>query len=139
MHVSSIISRANERMYYVRACRKANLLSDVGLCTYKTKIRPLLQYASSIWGGLSEYLADDLQKVHDRCLSIIGFPRDTLDPLGQRRDNKTRKELARISNDITNNYNLRSKVKEPNIRIPMSYTERHRQSFIPRAIRLIHS
>ena len=28
--------------------------------------------------------------------------------------------------DITNNYNLRSKVKESNIRIPMSYTERHR-------------
>ena len=80
---------------------------------------------------------------------MIGLPRDTLDPLAQRRDNQTRKELARIreydscsrliSNDITNNYNLRSKVKEPNIRIPMSYTERHRQSFISRTIRLIHS
>ena len=116
---------------------------------YTTKIRPLLEYASPIWCGLSGYLADDLQKIQDRCLNMIGLPRDTLDPLAQRRDNQTRKELARIreydscsrliSNDITNNYHLRSKVKEPNIRIPMSYTERHRQSFIPRAIRLIHS
>ena len=109
----------------------------------------VLEYASPIWVGLSGYLADDLQKVQDRCLKIIGLPGDTLDPLTQRRDNQTREEIARIqecdscslliSNDITNNHNLRSKLKEPNIRIPMSYTEWHRQSFIPRAIRLIHS
>ena len=139
-------------MYHVTACRKANLPSDVGLSIYTTKIRPRLEYASPIWGGISRYLADDLQNFQDRCLNIEIYQRyirDILDPLAQRRDNQTRKEFARIrecdscsrliSNDITNNYNLRSKVKEPNIRIPMSYTERHRQSFISRTIRLIRS
>ena len=83
-----------------------------------------------------------------RYITPTRLPRDTLDPLAQRRDNQTRKELAQIpecdscsrliSNDITNNYNLRSKVKESNIRIPMSYTERRRQSFIDQTYTLLN-
>ena len=53
-HVSTIIKKVNKRIYHVRACRKANLLTDIGLTTYCTKIRPLLEYAAPIWGGLSE-------------------------------------------------------------------------------------
>ena len=80
-HVSDIVTRANKRMYYLRVCRKANLPKDIGLTTFLTKIRPLLEYASPIWGGLPTYLEEDLQRVQNRCLNIIGLPRNTVDSL----------------------------------------------------------
>ena len=48
-YVSTIVKKASKRIYFVRACRKANLRSNIGLITYCTKIRPLLEYVAPIW------------------------------------------------------------------------------------------
>ena len=67
------------------------------------------------WGGLSGYLADDLQKVQGRCLNRIGLPRDTLDPLVQRRDN-SHSHLLRNNQSLT---------------LPRCRTDRFKRSFVP--------
>ena len=41
-----------------------------------TKIRPVLEYALPVWGGLPIYLEEDLQRAQNRCLNVIGLPRD---------------------------------------------------------------
>ena len=74
-HINDILSRAGNRIHYQR---EANLPKEIGLTTYLTKIRPLLEYASQIWGGLPAYLASELQAVQNRSLDIIGLPRYTL-------------------------------------------------------------
>ena len=60
------------------------------------QVRPVLEYASPVWGGLPIYLEEDLQRVQNRCLNVIGLPRDTVESLVTRRQNLTRKEFKRI-------------------------------------------
>ena len=44
-HIKDIIRKGNRRLHHLRQCRKAHLPEEVGLATYCTKIRPLLEYA----------------------------------------------------------------------------------------------
>ena len=48
-HIEEITKLASKRLFYLRECRRANLPSKVGLTCYKTKIRPVLEYAAAIW------------------------------------------------------------------------------------------
>ena len=48
-----------------------------------------------MWGGIPQYIEDELQRVQDRCMSIMAVPKDTLESLAQRREKQTRKELMR--------------------------------------------
>ena len=148
IHVSSIVSKACKRIHYLRVCRTAHLPRDIGLTTYITKIRPVLEYASPVWGGLPIYLEEDLQRVQNRCLNVIGLPRYTVESLVTRRQNLTRKELKRILESEAHpckrfldkpgdyGHNLRScKTNPAHLRIPVSRTVRHKQSFIPRGVK----
>ena len=148
-HVSSIVSKACKRIHYLRVCRTAHLPRDIGLTTYITKIRPVLEYASPVWGGLPIYLEEDLQRVQNRCLNVIGLPRDTVESLVTRRQNLTRKQFKRIQESeahscksflerpVDHGHNLRSCKSNPaRLRIPVSRTVRHKQSFIPRGAKL---
>ena len=116
---------------------------------YITTIRPVLEYASPVWGGLPIYLEEDLQRVQNRCLNVIGLPRDTVESLVTRRQNLTRKEFKRIleseahpckrflDKPVDHGHNLRScKTNPAHLRIPVSRTVRHKQSFIPRGAKL---
>ena len=38
-HIDEIVTKASKRLCFLRACRKANLPTEVGLTTYITKIR----------------------------------------------------------------------------------------------------
>ena len=144
-HVDEIVSKASKRLYFLRACRKANLPAEVGLTTYLTKIRPLLEYASPIWGGIPKYLADDLQRIQNRAMGILGLDRKTLELLDVRRDNHTRKAFNDIIDspgnpcrrficnvEATHTYSLRSK----RVRVPVARTNRNKDSFIQRGARL---
>ena len=148
-HVSSIVSKACKRIHYLRVCRTAHLPRDIGLTTYITKIRPVLEYASPVWGGLPIYLEEDLQRVQNRCLNVIGLPRDTVESLVTRRQNLTRKEFKHIleseahpckrflEKPVDHGHNLRScKTNPAHLRIPVSRTVRHKQSFISRGATL---
>ena len=52
--------KASRRLYYLREYRRALQPTDVGLTTYITMIRPLLEYSSPVKGGLPSFLADEL-------------------------------------------------------------------------------
>ena len=141
-HISSILKKANKRIYHVRACKKAHLPDEVGLTTYTTKIRPLLEYACPIWGGIPDYLSLELQRVQDRCLKILGLPKDALETLASRRSNLTKNELERMMKSDTFKHLFKQSDPSYNLRrkrcnqVPLSRTVRHQQSFVPRAIRL---
>ena len=90
-HVSSIVSKACKRIHYLTVCRTAHLPRDIGLTTYTTNIRTVLEYALPVWGGLAIYLEEYLQRAQNRCLNVIGLPRDTVESPVTRRQNLTRK------------------------------------------------
>ena len=149
-HFKQTIKKACKRLYHLRECRKARLPTEVGITVYCTKIRPLPEYASQVWGGLPQYLADDLQSIQNRCLDIMGISRTSLPTLEQRRMEATKRELERTIEDINHpnqvffsksstsySYNLR--FKSGPVVIPRSGTQRRANSFMVTAARLLNS
>ena len=90
-----------------------------------------------------------IYRVQNRCLNVIGLPRDTVESLVTRRQSLTRKEFKRIleseahpckdflDKPVDHGHNLRScKTNPAHLRIPVSRTVRHKQSLIPRGAKL---
>ena len=140
-HVDQIIRKANKSLYHLRLCRKSQLPTEVGLTTYISKIRPVLEYASPIWAGLPDYLQQEIERVQARSLRILNLDRDSLPSLSNRREIATAREIQRIQVEQTHPcycllpdhreypYILRQK----NTFKILSKTKRHKQSFIARA------
>jgi hypothetical protein len=68
---------------------------------YLTKIISVLKYGAAIWGGLPEYLADEIESTQNRCLKILGISRDNLKSLRERREHIAIEELTRNQIDAT--------------------------------------
>lgn len=112
---------------------------EIGLTTYISKIRPILECASPVWGGLPKYLENEIEQVETRSMKITGFPEGYLPKLRERRDEATRRELRKIQIDTKHpcfkllpnakihDYNLRNKNSLQRI----SNTDRHKNLFIP--------
>ena len=99
-HTEQTVTKAKKKdlTIYEKPEKQFNMPLEVGFTIYCIKIRRLLEYASPLWGGLSQYLADDLQRVQNRSLDIIGTARSTLPSLGERRSQYTKRELERTLN-----------------------------------------
>ena len=145
-HIEEITRKASKSLYCLRECRRAKLPVEVGLTTYLSKIRPVLEYGSPVWGGLPQYLMEELERVQRRSLQIIGLPHDYLPTLDERRNKAVARELDVITKDQShifheriiehNNYNYDLRRRHRAFKyLPFSGTERHKSSFIPRAMR----
>ncbi len=107
---------------------------------YLTFIRPVLEYASPVWGGLPKGLSEELDRIQKRCCRIIGIPTSTLPALSERREEATIRTLTKILKDSssplhcflptapTPTYSLR---RHKTFVVPRSKTKRHELSFIP--------
>ncbi len=71
-HVSSMIKRANSRLFMLRKL-KFHYLSTTDLVTiYTSFVRPILEYAAPAWSGaISSKQCDDLERVQKRACRII--------------------------------------------------------------------
>ncbi|CAB4037386.1 Hypothetical predicted protein, partial [Paramuricea clavata] len=47
-HVEEITRKANKRLYHLRECRKSQLPAEVGIITYQSKIRPILECSKDL-------------------------------------------------------------------------------------------
>ena len=72
---------------------------EVGVTMYCSRIRPLLEYTSPMWGGIPCYLGEEIERVQKRCMRILGAPENTVKKLSVRRDAATKRELERILRD----------------------------------------
>ena len=78
---------------------KGRLLVDVGITMFCSKVRPFYEYAGPIWCDLPMYLTEEVEKVQNRSLYIIGVPRDSFEKLGMRRIEAIKRELQIIINE----------------------------------------
>ncbi len=76
-HISKVTKSKYKLLFLIRECRKSSLPSEIGLLTYTTKIRPILEYASPVWGGIPKYLEEEIERVQQRTLTILGLERNT--------------------------------------------------------------
>lgn len=146
-HIDYILSKVRPRLHYLRLSKRAGLPADVLLDIYKAFIRPVLEYGSPVWGGLPRGLAEELEKVQRSCCRIISIPYEQLPTLESRRREATTRELRRVVADPTHpchqflqpatecQYQLR---RAPRFKLPLSRSNRHSQSFIPRALAMLN-
>ena len=95
-HIDKITYKANKRLYHLRQCRKSQLPTEIGLETYASKIRPVLEYASPEWAGLPDYLQQEIERIQARSMGILGLDRNYLPSLSSRRELATIREIRRI-------------------------------------------
>ena len=67
-----------------------------------------------MWGGLPNYLSEEVQRVQDRGLSIIGVPRTALPALHERRSTATKREFEKIRKDESDPNNVFVKLAPKN-------------------------
>ena len=107
-HIKEITRKVSKSLYCLRECRRANLPFEVGLTTYLSKIRPVLEYGSLVWGDLPQYLMEELERVQRRSLQIIGLPHDYLATLDERRNKAVAcRELDIITRDQSHIFHQR--------------------------------
>lgn len=55
-----MIKKVNKRLFFLCECRKVNFFKDVGIIFYNIKICYLLEYVLFVWGGLYNYLFEEV-------------------------------------------------------------------------------
>ncbi len=70
----------------------------VGITLYKSNIRSILEYASSVWGHLPTYLANEIEQTQTRCLRVLAN-NDCLQSLSDQREELLKREVQKIMND----------------------------------------
>ena len=136
--VRTTVLKFSKCIHCLRDCHKVQLPSDVGTTVYCTKICPLLEYASPVWGEFPDYLANKIQQVQNRSLDIISIPRNTLPVLEKWQHEAAKVELQQILADKKDlnhafikhprsyNFMLRSSAK---LSVPFSRTTRPKLFF----------
>ena len=144
-HVEEITRKANKRLFHVRECRKAKLPVEIGIITYQSKIRPILEYASPVWAGLPNYLCDEIERVQSRSLRILGLEKDYLKPLYEEATSRVVESILNDPNHpcrsalpklINNRYNLKNVDRNCKISF-FSGTERHKHCFSGRSCKYL--
>ena len=139
-HGRRFIVLVRDIMVYVTSCEKIlNICGAFNSVSYYF----FLFFVPSL--KALQRLAEELQSIQNRHLDIIGIPRTSLPTLEDRCNVATKRELERIVDDInhpnqifltkpntSHGYNLLDSVA-----IPKSETQRHANSFIARAARLL--
>ena len=72
-HVTHIVKKGSKRLYVIRALKKCGLTDRQLIFVYRSIIRSVLEYASTAWAGLTQYLSDHIESIQKRALKII-FP-----------------------------------------------------------------
>ena len=71
-HILGIYSKASKRVHMLKGL-KYKLNRDTLTVIYKSMIRPLLEYANSVWDGCDEYLADLLENLQYPAISYHSY------------------------------------------------------------------
>lgn len=69
-HVEEVCSKAYRKLFYLRK-KLEDAPRDVKLLSYKTFVRPILEYASSVWSPHQQSLRDKIEKIQRLAVRFI--------------------------------------------------------------------
>ena len=157
--VKHMVSKASRRLFILCKLKKNGVKADDLVLIYKMYIRPLLEFGTPVWSSsLTNNQSNDLERVQKRALRMITYPSSDhyndllrtydLDSLEDRRililtrfaksllvSTRHRHLLPQTRNALSGR-NLRNAQQ---LHIPLTRTQRYKQSTIPFAVRLLNS
>ena len=135
VHASQVISKINQRMFFVRKLHYFNVDKTLISLFYQAVVQSLISFCICIWGGNANH--KDISKicsVAKQASKITGISQLTFDAV---LTIFTEKKIIRICND--ENHPLFSQIMFSNrsgrIILMRTRTERYKRSFLPRAIK----
>ena len=150
-HVDNIVKKAGKRLYMLYQLKRAGITQKDLVSVYVSVVRPVLEYACSVWHtNLPQYLSDNIEVIQKRALKCI-FPglgyeeilrRVNLDTLNVRRDSicqkyfdKIKVGTHRLNYLLPDKRHIKYNVRQQNVYpLPVTRTNRFRNSFIPWAL-----
>jgi len=118
-HVSSLCSRAAQRLHFLQQLKRAAMSSDDLLYYHQSVVRPVTEYACVVWHtSLTQEHTKQLESIQKRAMKFIygtnsgDLPRALVivPSLAERREWLTKRFFSEMSNDVCTNYFLRSEV-----------------------------
>ena len=135
VHASQVISKINQRMFFVRKLNYFNVDKTLISLFYQAVVQSLISFCVCIWGGNANH--KDISKicsVAKQASKITGIRQLTFDAV---LTTFTEKKIIRICND--ENHPLFSQIifsnRSGRIILMRTRTERYKRSFLPRAIK----
>ena len=136
-----LYKKAQSRMYFLRRLRSFNICKKLLGIFYQSMVASVLSYAVACWGGsTSKGDFSRLEKLIRRAGSVVGTK---LDPLATVAERRTMHKLLAILDNASHPLHTvitsqRSRFSE-RLLLPKCRTNRLRNSFVPRAIKLFNS
>jgi len=152
-HVSSLCSRAAQRLHFLQQLKRASMSSDDLLYYYQSVVWPVTEYACVVWHtSLTQEQTKQLESIHKRAMKIIfginsGDLRRalvTVPSLAERREWITKRFFSDMSNKTNFLHELLPKKRESDVTgklrdakqypVPWARTERFQKSKIVYAL-----
>ena len=140
-HVDILMKKLNSRLYCLRKMANFNVRSVILDMFYKATICGVWRYCLVCWGGnVAKKEKDRIDGVIKRAERVIGVPQPAIDSVYQELLQAKLEDVwddgsHPLHHDLHDN---RIKRGVGRIRLPQLKTNRHRNSFIPRAIKLFN-
>jgi len=145
-NTSLICSKAGKRLHFLKLIKRSGLKTDDLLYYYTAVVRPVVEYASTLWhASITQEQSDRLDTIQRRAEKIIGKEcTGKLTPLKTRREehaNKFFQTLLQPTNCLHDilpelrNSEVTDRLRyATNYEIPQSRTERYKRSFLVNAL-----
>jgi len=146
-NVSLICSKAAKRLHFLKILKRSGLAIDDLLHYYKSVVRPVLEYGSTVWhASITEEQTNRLDSIQRRAERIISVTQCSgkLTPLKERRMQIARRffySLQQPTNCLHDilpdrrDPEITSRLRHANIfETPIARTERYRRSFLVHAL-----
>jgi len=126
-HVDAILSKATQRLYFLKQLRRAGVPPAQLLHFYMTVIRPVLEYAAPVWHHLlTKAHTDQIEAIQRRALRIaFSFTNDmpysnalyfaNIPSLSDRREQLSRKFFKSILEPVSSLHSLLPNQRDPTI------------------------
>ena len=138
VHTSTVISKINQRMFFVRKLNYFKIDKSLISLFYQSVVQSIISFCICVWGGNANTRAiSKINSVAKQSFKITNIPQLSFSEILAK---YTEKKIIRIIRDTTHPLNMQIgfSTRSKRLAIIRTKTERYRKSFIPRAVKQLY-
>ena len=138
VHTSTVISKINQRMFFVRKLNYFKIDKSLISLFYQSVVQSIISFCICVWGGNANSRAiSKINSVAKQSFKITNIPQLSFSEILAK---YTEKKIIRIIKDTTHPLHMQIcfSARSKRLAIIRTKTERYRKSFIPRAVKQLY-